>query len=206
MLPRAGASDVERDAPASDDEHSSALEPPRRSLRHGEGAVSGGSDQTIEIRPERQPDTRFPVRSQRLDSGSEGWLPLVGLAFVARCPSRRARPSVSRLSSAGVDGGTSLSLCQASYDAHAAEYAQRLDPTLAPAVERLVELAGARRGIRLLDLATGTGAVARTAARTGASVVGVDLSPGMLAVARELAPEIDFRLADAHALPFEACE
>jgi SAM-dependent methyltransferase len=105
-----------------------------------------------------------------------------------------------------VDGATSLRLCQASYDAHAAEYAQRLDPTLAPAVERLVELAGARRGIRLLDLATGTGAVARTAARTGASVVGVDLSPGMLAVARELAPEIEFRLADAHALPFEACE
>jgi SAM-dependent methyltransferase len=122
------------------------------------------------------------------------------------CPSRRARPLVSRLSSARVDGVTSLRLCQASYDAHAAEYAQRLDPTLAPAVERLVELAGARRGIRLLDLATGTGAVARTAARTGASVAGVDLSPGMLAIARELAPEIDFRLADAHALPFEACE
>jgi SAM-dependent methyltransferase len=100
----------------------------------------------------------------------------------------------------------SLRLCQASYDAHATEYARRLDPTLAPAIERLVELAGARRGIRVLDLATGTGAAARVAARRGASVVGVDLSPGMLAVARELSPEIDLRLADAHALPFAAGE
>jgi SAM-dependent methyltransferase len=97
-------------------------------------------------------------------------------------------------------------VCQASYDAHAAEYARHLDPTLAPAVERLVELAGARRGVRLLDLATGTGAAARAAARLGAEVVGVDLSPGMLAVARELSPELDLRVADAHALPFEACE
>jgi ubiquinone/menaquinone biosynthesis C-methylase UbiE len=97
-------------------------------------------------------------------------------------------------------------VCQASYDANAAEYARHLDPTLAPAVARLVELVGARRGVRLLDLATGTGAAARAAGRLGAEVVGVDLSPGMLAVAHELSPELDLRVADAHALPFEACE
>ena len=101
---------------------------------------------------------------------------------------------------------SSLRVCQASYDANAAGYARHLDPTLAPAVERLVELAGARRGVRLLDLATGTGAAARAAARLGAEVVGVDLSPGMLAVARELSPDLDLRVADAHALPFEAGE
>jgi SAM-dependent methyltransferase len=33
-------------------------------------------------------------------------------------------------------------------------------------------------------------------------VVGVDVSTPMLAVARELSPEIDFRVGDAHALPF----
>jgi DNA-binding SARP family transcriptional activator/trans-aconitate methyltransferase len=41
------------------------------------------------------------------------------------------------------------------------------------------------------------------AARRGASVVGVDRSPGMLAVASELSPELDFRRADACALPFK---
>jgi SAM-dependent methyltransferase len=96
----------------------------------------------------------------------------------------------------------SVARCRAAYDEHAAEYARLLDPTLAGVVERLAELAGARRGVRLLDLATGTGAVARAAAARGASVVGVDVSAAMLAVARELSPEIDFRSADAHGLPF----
>jgi SAM-dependent methyltransferase len=94
-----------------------------------------------------------------------------------------------------------LAACRAAYDQHAAEYARRIDPTLAAPVERVVELAGARPGVRLLDLATGTGAVARAATRRGASVVGVDVSEPMLAVAREFSPEIDFRVADAHGLP-----
>ena len=89
------------------------------------------------------------------------------------------------------------------YDAHAAGYAKHVDPTLAAAVERLAELAGARQGTRLLDLATGTGTAARAAARRGAAVIGVDRSPGMLAIARELSSEIDLRLADAFALPFD---
>ena len=92
---------------------------------------------------------------------------------------------------------------QEPYDSYAAGYAMHLDPTLDGAAERLAELAGARRGMSLLDLATGTGAAARAAARRGASVVGVDRSPGMLAVARDLSPELDFRRADASALPFE---
>ena len=89
-----------------------------------------------------------------------------------------------------------------SYDAHAVGYARRLDPTLARAAEWLAEFVGAGPGVRALDVATGTGGVARAAARRGASVVGVDPSPGMLGTARELAPEIDLLRADAESLPF----
>ncbi|HEY3021043.1 MAG TPA: methyltransferase domain-containing protein [Solirubrobacteraceae bacterium] len=96
----------------------------------------------------------------------------------------------------------SVAGCRAAYDAHAADYARVLDPTLAGVVERLADLVDVRRGIRLLDLATGTGAVARAAAARGASVVGVDISAPMLAVARRLSPGIDIRRADVHALPF----
>jgi SAM-dependent methyltransferase len=95
-----------------------------------------------------------------------------------------------------------VAACRAAYDEHAAEYARLLDPTLAGLVERMAELTDARPGVKLLDLATGTGGIARAAAARGASVVGVDVSGPMLAVARELSPEIDFRVADAHALPF----
>ena len=88
------------------------------------------------------------------------------------------------------------------YDDFASGYATSLDPTLEGAAERLAELAGAGSGRRLLDLATGTGTVARAAARRGASVAAVDRSPGMLAVARELSGELELQRADAHALPF----
>jgi ubiquinone/menaquinone biosynthesis C-methylase UbiE len=60
------------------------------------------------------------------------------------------------------------------------------------------------RGDRLLDIACGTGIVARVAReRLGdaATVVGVDASAGMLGVARRVAPAIDWREGDAGALP-----
>ena len=60
-------------------------------------------------------------------------------------------------------------------------------------------------GERVLDVATGTGEVALGLARAGAWVTGVDLAPEMIAVAREKArgaPDIEFLVADALALPF----
>ncbi len=54
-------------------------------------------------------------------------------------------------------------------------------------------------GLRLLDAGCGTGALAVEAARRGAEVVGIDLSPGLIAIARERAPA-----ALAHRLHFEA--
>jgi SAM-dependent methyltransferase len=55
----------------------------------------------------------------------------------------------------------------------------------------LVDLAQLRPGERVVDVACGTGIVARiAAARVGptGSVVGVDLNPGMLSVARSVVP------------------
>jgi enediyne biosynthesis protein CalE5 len=54
--------------------------------------------------------------------------------------------------------------------------------------ERLVELANVRAGARVLDIATGSGEPALTAARAvgqSGRVVAVDMSPAMLAIARE---------------------
>lgn len=59
-------------------------------------------------------------------------------------------------------------------------------------------------GIRWLDLACGTGAVAELAARAGASVTGVDLAPALIETARqraqEQALEIDYRVGDCERL------
>jgi hypothetical protein len=54
----------------------------------------------------------------------------------------------------------SVAACRAAYDRHAIEYAQALDPTLAKVADRVVELAAEREGLRVLDLASGTGTIA----------------------------------------------
>jgi demethylmenaquinone methyltransferase / 2-methoxy-6-polyprenyl-1,4-benzoquinol methylase len=59
-------------------------------------------------------------------------------------------------------------------------------------------------GSRVLDVATGTGAVAAELLRRGCTVVGLDQSPGMLAVARErLGERVDLLEGNAESLPFE---
>lgn len=70
---------------------------------------------------------------------------------------------------------------------------------------RVLEAAGVRRGMRVLDVACGTGVLARSAAeRVGAgAVVGLDVNPGMLAVARRHDAGIDWREGRAEALPFD---
>jgi ubiquinone/menaquinone biosynthesis C-methylase UbiE len=67
----------------------------------------------------------------------------------------------------------------------------------------LLDAAGVAAGSRVLDLATGPGYVAAEADQRGASVVGVDVAPGMVQLAREMHPGLDFREADAEALPFD---
>ncbi|MGH7837740.1 MAG: class I SAM-dependent methyltransferase, partial [Candidatus Binataceae bacterium] len=74
--------------------------------------------------------------------------------------------------------------------------------------DRLVELAGVRPGARVLDIATGNGEPAVTAARrvwAGGRVIATDQSAGMLAIARERAAalgldNLEFKESDAEAL------
>src|SRR5437016_21067 len=49
---------------------------------------------------------------------------------------------------------------------------------------RLVELAQIRQGTRVLDLACGTGDIAIAAAARGATVVGLDITPRMIVLAK----------------------
>jgi SAM-dependent methyltransferase len=75
----------------------------------------------------------------------------------------------------------------------------------APWAPLLVEASGVRSGHRVLDVACGTGIVARAAAtRVGGdgAVTGVDRSAAMLAVATRLLPHATFHLGDAGRLPF----
>lgn len=74
---------------------------------------------------------------------------------------------------------------------------------------QLVAAAGLSPGMRVLDVACGTGVLTIEAAEAvspSGAAVGLDLNSGMLAVARRKAPEIDWREAPAEALPFASGE
>lgn len=72
---------------------------------------------------------------------------------------------------------------------------------------RLVDRLGIGAGDEVLDIACGTGNAAIPAARAGASVTGVDLTPEMLEIARRRAEEVGVEVtwteADAEELPFD---
>ncbi|MGB7292787.1 MAG: class I SAM-dependent methyltransferase [Thermodesulfobacteriota bacterium] len=71
------------------------------------------------------------------------------------------------------------------------------------AVEPLLDAAAVGPGARVLDVATGPGALAFRAANRGASsVIGVDLSPQMVRLAVAAYPCVEFRQGDAEDLPF----
>ena len=67
------------------------------------------------------------------------------------------------------------------------------------------DVAEIKSGDRVIDIACGTGVAAREAAKRSGrrgKVTGIDRNPGMLAVAREQAPHIDWLEGRAEALPF----
>jgi SAM-dependent methyltransferase len=70
---------------------------------------------------------------------------------------------------------------------------------------KVIAAAGIKPGQRVLDVACGTGILARDIAAQISSpghVVGIDPGPGMVAIARRLAPAIEWREGIAESLPF----
>jgi SAM-dependent methyltransferase len=86
------------------------------------------------------------------------------------------------------------------------DYASMVETFLLPLGPRLVEAAGIRPGMRVLDVAAGTGNASLSAAETGAEVVASDLTPELLEAGRLRAEgaglELDWVEADAEELPF----
>ena len=97
------------------------------------------------------------------------------------------------------------------FSRNAVAYSSRLNGMMqrgeARGRQRVIELANARPGMRILDLACGPGNLSRRLAALvspGGEVIGVDLAPGMVEVARAAAiPNARFEVMDIEQLTFE---
>jgi SAM-dependent methyltransferase len=81
-------------------------------------------------------------------------------------------------------------------------YHNSLELVTQQAAEPLLDAVETEPGVKLLDVACGTGYVSALAAARGADVVGIDFASSMVDEARKLHPHVEFREGDAEALPF----
>lgn len=87
------------------------------------------------------------------------------------------------------------------WGARAADWAYLFEPYARPANEVVFDALDVGAGVRLLDIACGSGMAARTASGRGAEVAGLDASEALVDIARARTPEGDFRVGDMFALP-----
>jgi ubiquinone/menaquinone biosynthesis C-methylase UbiE len=96
---------------------------------------------------------------------------------------------------------------RAEWDRIAPGYDRTNTPSQMGIASQGLRLAGLSPGMRFLDVAAGSGALAIPAARLGARVTAIDQSPTMLALlagrARDETLEIETRVMDGHALELE---
>jgi SAM-dependent methyltransferase len=84
----------------------------------------------------------------------------------------------------------------------AGRYLEIWSPITSQAVEPLLDAAGVRAGLRVLDIGTGAGDAAARAAERGAHATGVDVTAAMVEVAAQRCPAATFVQASATELPF----
>jgi ubiquinone/menaquinone biosynthesis C-methylase UbiE len=88
------------------------------------------------------------------------------------------------------------------WGARATDWAYLFEPYARAANEVVFDRLGVGAGVRLLDIACGSGLAASYAHRRGAVVGGLDAAAALVGIARTRTPEGDFRVGDMFALPF----
>ncbi len=90
----------------------------------------------------------------------------------------------------------------AGWELVAGRYGELLSPITSQAIEPLIDGAGVRAGMHVLDVGTGPGDAAAAAVARGADATGVDIAAAMVEIASRRHPEAEFVQGSATDLPF----
>ena len=90
----------------------------------------------------------------------------------------------------------------AGWELVAGRYGELLSPITSQAIEPLIDAAGVRAGMRVLDVGTGPGDAAAAAAARGAHATGIDIAAAMVEIASRRHPDAVFVQGLATDLPF----
>ena len=88
------------------------------------------------------------------------------------------------------------------WGARSTDWAYLFETYARPANELVFDRMSVGSGVRLLDIACGSGLAAQSASRRAAVVSGLDASEALVDIARARTPHGDFRVGDMFALPF----
>lgn len=102
----------------------------------------------------------------------------------------------------GIDQDAFRNFERGAHDRLAESYHALFTPVTEHAAAPLLSAAKLRAGLRVLDVACGSGVVAKHAAKAGAAVTGIDIAPRMLELAARLNPECTFREGSVDSMPF----
>jgi SAM-dependent methyltransferase len=102
----------------------------------------------------------------------------------------------------GLDADRFREFERTAHDRLSQSYHEFFTPVTALALDRLLGWFEIKPGFCVLDVACGPGGVAAALKRRGAHVTGIDLAPGMVALALRLNPGVKFREGNVEALPF----
>src|SRR5215831_4150009 len=174
---------------------SSMVSPAAVAAFNSSGRSSRGGVLVTQVKRDRAISSDFIAGSRR----TTRFRPLAVFDKIAGDNGLRGRTRMSSPSSADTEAFRAAE--HAGWQAKVAAYDRLWSPLTSEFGERLLDAAGIGPNSQVLDVACGPGRVTAAATARGARAVGVDFSDRMVEHARSLFPAIDFRLADAEALP-----
>ena len=146
------------------------------------------------------------MASSTASSGGRVSGPASGPSGPASGPSAPALGPSGPAATAGADGGLAVTAGAAVqrrlWGTDPRAWADLAEAHNRPLFEAVLDAAGVGRGTRVLDVGCGSGLALVLAAQRGAVPSGLDISSGLLGIARNRLPDADLREGDMEFLPF----